>query len=98
MPVLAIVGFRLLDHDLVSALQVLHRTLADTRAFDGALRIETFQDQTDPTRIAIVELWESPDHEAAYRQWRAGAGASAELRGILAEPPTVALYDHLAEI
>ncbi len=33
-------------------------------------------DSNDPAHVLLCETWESADHDRAYREWRAGPGAS----------------------
>jgi hypothetical protein len=41
--------------------------------------------------VVLHERWESADHDRAYRQWRAGAGAS-NLGSVLAAPPKLNVF------
>ena len=67
-------------------LAYLHTVLTDTRTFAGCLAVEVLVDAEDPAHVLVVERWESMYHDAMYREWRAGAGASA-LGDFLAGPP-----------
>ena len=61
----------------------LRRVLAETRAFDGCRGVTVIQDSADPAHLVAVEQWESLEHDAAYRAWRAGDGAIPDLPGLL---------------
>ncbi|WP_111768212.1 putative quinol monooxygenase [Nakamurella deserti] len=67
-------------------LAFLHTVLTDTRSFAGCLSVEVLVDTDDPAHVLVVERWESMYHDAMYRDWRAGAGATA-LGDYLAGPP-----------
>jgi quinol monooxygenase YgiN len=70
----------------------LHAVLTETRAFAGCLGVEVLVDTKDPTRFVAVEQWESEEHDAAYRAWRAGDGQPTALAGFLAAPPVLTKY------
>lgn len=75
----------------------LHKIPSDTRAFDGCLGVEVLIDSEDPTHIVAVEKWESEQHDAAYRAWRAGDGKT-NLAAYLVSPPVVTTFssaDHI---
>jgi quinol monooxygenase YgiN len=81
--------------------QGLHTELAailkDTRAFDGCLGVEVLIDTADPTHFVAVERWESEEHDAAYRAWRAGDGQT-NLGSFLAAPPALTKFSAAEDI
>jgi quinol monooxygenase YgiN len=74
-----------LDQGLHAELRAI---LSDTRAFDGCLGVDVLIDTADPTHLVAVERWESEEHDAAYRAWRAGDGQT-NLASFLASPPVL---------
>jgi quinol monooxygenase YgiN len=68
------------------------RALRDTRTFDGNLGVNVLVDADDETHWIIYELWESVEHDEAYRSFRAGEGKIAELPPLLAAPPVKTRY------
>lgn len=90
MPVVALFEVRLQPEALDKAYQMLREVLVDTRAFEGCLGVDVLIDNADPAHIIVHETWASADHDAAYRAWRAGDGAT-ELGTVLAAPPTLTL-------
>ena len=70
---------------------VLRETLAQTRAFDGCLRLGVLTDTEDPAHVLVVEEWESLEADSAYRAWRAGDGRS-NLGSVLAQPGVITRY------
>lgn len=87
MSVTAILDVQFKPESLDEGLEVLRRELARTRAFDGCRSVTVVQDRDDPTRVLAVEQWESLDHDAAYRAWRAGDGAITEMPALVARAP-----------
>jgi quinol monooxygenase YgiN len=87
MSITAIFEIRLNPSTLSEAADVIANAVRDTRAFPGCRSVEVLQATDDAQRIIVLERWESAEHDAAYRQWRAGEGAIAKLPGLLAAPP-----------
>jgi quinol monooxygenase YgiN len=88
------VEFWLESSNLDDALPIVHGALADTRAFDGCVQVDVLTENDDPTHLIVVEQWSTPEHRAAYRQWRAGEGALTDLAPFLARPPVTGKYTH----
>lgn len=89
MTVAAVLELRLNPDSLEQARLVLHRVLEETRAFDGNLGVDVLVDQDDPAHWLVFESWESEAHDTAYREFRAGPGAIADLPPLLAEAPSL---------
>ena len=92
MPITVILELRLKPDAVPEARDLMHRTLQATRAFDGNLGTEVFVDQDDEAHWIINELWDSVEHDEAYRKFRAGEGRVAELPPLLAAPPVKTRY------
>lgn len=92
MPVAALLEFRFKPEAVDQVPDALTRTLAVTRQFDGCHRIDVLVDNEDPTRYLLVEVWESMEHDAAYREFRASPGGASELGPLLAAPPVLLYY------
>jgi quinol monooxygenase YgiN len=97
MTVVALLDLRLTPDALEKAYQTLHEILADTRAFEGCQGVEVLIDAKDPAHVIVHETWASAEHDAAYREWRAGEGAS-DLGSILAGVPVLTLLTPSGEI
>ena len=98
MTVTSIFEVQLKPDAVETGLAVVHKILADTRAFDGNLGVSVLQDHADPTHVVAIEHWESLEHDAAYREWRAGPGAATELRELLAAPPRLSICTDIAQL
>jgi len=92
MPITVILELRLKSDAVAAARDVMGRALKDTRAFDGNLRTDVLVDQDDETHWILNEVWESVEHDEAYRKFRAGEGRITELAPLLAAPPVKTRY------
>lgn len=92
MPVRVLLELRLKPDAVPAARDVMHRALQDTRAFAGNLHTEVLIDQDDETHWVIDELWESVEHDEAYRAFRAGDGRLTDLPPLLAAQPVKTRY------
>lgn len=72
--------------------KVMGRALKETRAFAGNLRTDVLVDEDDETHWLIYELWETVEHDEAYRAFRAGEGRLTDLAPLLAEAPVKKRY------
>jgi quinol monooxygenase YgiN len=92
MPVTVTLELRLKPESVPAAREVMHRALKDTRAFDGNLGTDVLVDSDDEAHWLIYELWETVEHDEAYRAFRAGEGKLTELPPLLASPPVKTRY------
>jgi quinol monooxygenase YgiN len=83
----AILDLQLKPNSLESAQPVIHETLTATRAFPGCLGVTVLVDSADPAHVVLQESWESMEHDAAYRAWRATPEGASALGSIMAAPP-----------
>ena len=97
MTLTVLLDIHLKADSLTSAPSMLRDILAETRAFDGCLSVEVLVDNEDPGHLILVERWASVERDAAYREWRAGAGAT-QLGSILASPPLVSQFQTASDI
>jgi quinol monooxygenase YgiN len=67
-------------------LTVFTTALADTRAFDGCVSVETFVDANNPDTVVLIEDWDSKAQQEAYLNWRIENGMIDLLGPVLAEP------------
>jgi quinol monooxygenase YgiN len=77
---------------VAAARELFGRGLQDTRAFDGNLRTDVLVDEDDEAHWIIYELWESVEHDEAYRRFRAGEGKLTQLPPLLAAPAVKTRY------
>jgi quinol monooxygenase YgiN len=93
MPITVLLELRFKAESLSEATEVFRRELVKTRAFDGNLATDVLVDSLDETHWIIYELWESVEHDDAYRAFRAGDGKITDLPPLLAEPPVKTRYN-----
>lgn len=92
MSLVALLEVRLKADSLDESYAAVSATLADTRKFPGCQGAEVLIDTDDPAHLVVVETWESAEHDAAYREWRAGEGAPTELARVLAGRPVLTKF------
>lgn len=92
MALTATLELRLKADTLDSAFAVIHATLTATRAFPGCLDVQVLVDSADPAHVLVLETWESPEADNAYRQWRATPEGASDLGSVLATAPGLILY------
>lgn len=92
MPVTVLLELRVKPEAVSAAREVMGRALKDTRAFDGNLVTDVLVDEDDDAHWVIYELWDSVEHDEAYRAFRAGEGKLTELPPLLAAPPVKTRY------
>ena len=97
MPFTVLLDLQLKPDNLDNAHAEIHTILTDTRAFAGCLGVEVLVGAQDRAHVLLVERWESAEHDAVYRAWRAGDGAT-NLGSLLAAAPTVSMFHTSAEI
>ncbi len=92
MPVTVTLELRLKPDAVQAGREVMGRALKDTRAFAGNLQTDVLVDEDDEAHWLIYELWQSVEHDEAYRAFRAGEGKLTELPPLLAAPPVKTRY------
>jgi len=92
MPITVILELKVKPESVREAQDVMGRALQDTRAFEGNLRTDVLVNEDDEAHWVIYELWDSVEHDEAYRKFRAGEGKITELPPLLAAPPVKTRY------
>jgi quinol monooxygenase YgiN len=92
MSVTVILELHFKPESVSAARDVMGRALQDTRAFDGNLQTDVLVDEENDAHWLIYEIWDSVEHDEAYRSFRAGDGRITDLPPLLAEPPVKRRY------
>ena len=92
MAVTVLLELRFKPDEVAAGRELMGRALQDTRAFDGNLRTDVLVDEDDEAHWIIYELWDSVEHDEAYRRFRAGEGKLTQLPPLLAAPPVKTRY------
>jgi len=79
---LIIATFAAAEGKFESLAQVLKEALPDTRAFDGCIELDVYQEQGTNT-FTLVEDWASFEHYDRYLAWRMEGGMAAMLEDLL---------------
>ena len=74
----------------VEFLDVLLPALADTRAFEGCISVETFINADAPDTVFLWEKWEERSNQEAYMGWRVETGLLDLIGPFMAGPPKIA--------
>lgn len=92
MPVTVLLELKFKPESVPAGRDLMRRTLKTTRAFEGNLRTDVLVDEDDEAHWIIYELWDSVEHDEAYRAFRAGEGKVTELPPLLAAPAAKTRY------
>jgi len=92
MAVTVILELHFKPESVSAAREVMGRALKDTRAFAGNLQTDVLVDEENDAHWLIYEIWDTVEHDEAYRSFRAGDGRITDLPPLLAEPPVKKRY------
>ncbi|TAM71582.1 antibiotic biosynthesis monooxygenase [Mycobacterium sp.] len=92
MTVTVILELKFKPDEVAAGRELMGRALQDTRGFDGNVRTDVLVDEDDEAHWLIYEIWDSVEHDEAYRAFRAGAGKLTHLPALLAAPPAKTRY------
>ena len=93
MSILVLLELQAVDGKADEMIEVLSRSLVDTRARQGCEFVTVHRANDDPNRVLLVEKWASREDDTAYREWRAGDGAVKEMAGLVGAAPIIRYYD-----
>ena len=92
MAVTVTLELRFKPDEVAAGRELMGRALQDTRAFDGNLQTDVLVDEDDEAHWIIYELWDTVEHDEAYRRFRAGEGKLTQLPPLLAAPSVKTRY------
>jgi len=92
MAVTVLLELRFKPDEVAAGRELMGRTLETTRAFSGNLQTDVWVDEDDEAHWIIYEVWDSVEHDEAYRAFRAGEGKVTQLPPLLAAPPVKTRY------
>ena len=92
MAVIVLLELKFKPESVSAGRDLMRRTLEVTRGFDGNLRTDVLVNEDDEAHWIIYELWDTVEHDEAYRAFRAGEGKVTELPPLLAAPPVKTRY------
>jgi quinol monooxygenase YgiN len=97
MPLTVILDLQLKPEAVAAAPAMLREILAQTRVFDGCLGVDVLVDTENVAHVILLQRWASAEADAAYREWRAGAGAT-EIGSLLASAPKLSQFETAGNI
>ena len=92
MPITAMLDVHFAADHLVDGPAMFTEILKGTRNFAGCMRVDLLAEHADPAHFVAYELWESNEHDLAYRAWRQGEGAT-KLRDVLDRIPILTKFE-----
>lgn len=92
MSITVLLELKLKPESVAATRELMGPVLEVTKAFAGNLGIDVLIDEDDEAHWIIYELWESVEHDEAYRAFRAGEGKIVDLPPLLAAPPVKTRY------
>ena len=93
MPVTVTLAFSVIPKQAEVFKALLRELLPDTRAYEGCLKVDVYEDQDNPGRIYLVEDWESKAHQQRYQAWRDESGIARVVGPFLASEPRLNYLD-----
>lgn len=93
MSILVLLEFEAREGAVDEMVAVLRQNLGDTRARQGCESVTVHEDHDRPGVVLLVERWATREDDDAYRAWRAGDGAIAEMAALVAGPPRLRYFD-----
>ena len=93
MPVTVTLAFSVKPERVEEFKSLLKDLLPDTRAYDGCLKVDDYEDQDNPGFIYLVEDWESKEHHKKYQSWRDESGIAEVMGPFQAGEPRFNYFD-----
>ena len=93
MPVTVTLAFSVIPERAEAFKALLRELLPDTRAYEGCLKVNVYEEQENPGRIYLVEDWESKAHQQRYQAWRDESGIAKVVGAFLAGEPRFNYFD-----
>ena len=87
MPVTVAMAFSVIPKRAEAFKALLRELLSETRAYEGCLKVDVYEDQDNPGRIYLVEDWESKAHQQRYQAWRDESGIAKVVGSLMVSEP-----------
>jgi len=68
-------------------------TLADTRKFEGCIKVDAHTEEQSPGTLLLVEKWTTKEAYDAYLAWRGERGDMAKLIQYLQSEPVIRFFN-----
>ena len=93
MPVTVTLAFSVIPKRAEAFKALLRELLPDTRAYEGCLKVDGYEDQDNAGFIYLVGDWESKAHQQRYQEWRDESGIARVVGPFLASEPRLNYLD-----
>ena len=80
-----------------SMVEGLPAGIKETLAFGGLRSIYVMRNKADPTRVEIVQHWDSQEAHASYMKMRAESGALEQWKTVVVSPPAIEVWTLVAK-
>ena len=71
----------------------LAEALPDTRAYDGCISLDTYNNSDSDGNIVLIVKWESREHQERYLAWRVEQGAFDKLGEMLSSEVSIRYFE-----
>ena len=82
--------------DLDALMAVLAKYVVLTRGHDGCRNIDLCASVTDPSRVVVIQKWESPDAQRAHFDSAEMVEMAQACLGLLSGPPQIDLLEGIS--
>lgn len=82
MAELVVLNFKAAEGQFDALSNLFRAVLGDTRAFDGCIKVDVYEDEENLT-INLVEEWETLSHQQKYLAWRVETGIHEATKDII---------------
>ncbi|NKB35611.1 MAG: hypothetical protein GKR93_00390 [Gammaproteobacteria bacterium] len=76
-------------------LALFTETLADTRAFEGCIRVDLHTEAEIQNTVFMIEEWASKSAYEKYLAWRGERGDMEKLMSLAAAEPTIRFFERV---
>ena len=82
MAELVVLNFKAAEGKFYAVADMFRAVLGDTRAYDGCIKVDAYEDEGNST-ITLIEEWETLAHQQKYLEWRIETGIQEATKDIL---------------
>jgi quinol monooxygenase YgiN len=95
MSVLALFELQVKPENISKMKSYLAEILPDSRAYDGAQKIDVYSNTEDTGNMVVVEYWDSRAHHERYAAWRTETGFRDIVDPMLTGPASIRYFERI---